>query len=68
MTDLALRSLRRPGDHGDPPAARGRDHPVHRRPAFAGEQDLDPRSATDCATASTAGDDVRAAELQVFTR
>ena len=37
-------------------------------PAYQGEQDDDPRSATDCATASTAGDDVRAAEFQVFTR
>ncbi len=37
-------------------------------PDFAGEQDKDARSATDCVTASTAGDDVRAAEFQVFAR
>ena len=37
-------------------------------PQFAGEQDDDPRSSTDCTTASTAGDDVRAAEFQAFVR
>ena len=37
-------------------------------PDFAGEQDQDPRSATDCSTASTANDDVRVAELQAFAR
>ena len=68
VTDLALRSF-------DVPATRA----THVRlevaasqctggPDFQGEQDADPRSATDCDTASTAGDDVRAAELQVFTR
>jgi extracellular elastinolytic metalloproteinase len=37
-------------------------------PDFAGEQDDDPLNATDCATASASADDVRAAELQVFSR
>ena len=37
-------------------------------PDFAGEQDKDPRSATDCSTASSANDDVRVAELQAFAR
>ena len=37
-------------------------------PQFAGEQDADPRSSTDCTTASAAGDDVRAAEFQAFVR
>jgi extracellular elastinolytic metalloproteinase len=68
VTDLALRSF-------DVPATRA----THLRletvttqctggPDFAGEQDDDPRSSTDCTTASSAGDDVRAAELQAFTR
>jgi extracellular elastinolytic metalloproteinase len=68
VADLALRSF-------DVPSTRA----THLRlevvasqctggPDFAGEQDDDPRSATDCTTASAAGDDVRAAELQVFTR
>ena len=68
VTDLALRSF-------DVPATRA----THVRlevvasqctggPAFQGEQDADPRSATDCDSASTSGDDVRAAELQVFTK
>ena len=37
-------------------------------PDFAGEQDQDPRSNTDCTTASSASDDVRAAEFQAFVR
>ena len=40
--------------------------PVHRRPHYAGEQDDDPRAATDCATASPRGDQVRIAEFQAF--
>lgn len=36
-------------------------------PAYAGEQDNDPRSVTDCATGSPAAGDVRAAEFQVFS-
>ena len=37
-------------------------------PDFAGEQDQDPRAATDCAKASPQALSVRAAELQVFER
>jgi extracellular elastinolytic metalloproteinase len=37
-------------------------------PDFAGEQDQDPRAATDCSTASPQALNVRAAELQVFER
>ncbi len=37
-------------------------------PAYAGEQDNDPRSGTDCATASPRAGIVRAAELQAFAR
>jgi extracellular elastinolytic metalloproteinase len=37
-------------------------------PAYAGEQDADPRSTTDCATGSAAAGQVRAAEFQAFTR
>lgn len=37
-------------------------------PIYAGEQDSDPNSATDCATASPARDQLRAAEFQAFTR
>ncbi|GAA2994431.1 M36 family metallopeptidase [Streptosporangium longisporum] len=37
-------------------------------PLYAGEQDADPNSFTDCATASPARDQLRAAEFQAFTR
>ncbi|MDP9444292.1 MAG: M36 family metallopeptidase [Actinomycetota bacterium] len=37
-------------------------------PDYAGEQDADPRANTDCSTASSAAEDVRAAEFQVFAR
>jgi hypothetical protein len=37
-------------------------------PQYAGEQDDDPRAATDCATASPAAAFVRVAELQAFAR
>jgi extracellular elastinolytic metalloproteinase len=37
-------------------------------PDYQGEQDNDPRAATDCATASAQSLNVRAAELQVFRR
>ncbi|MFI7633048.1 M36 family metallopeptidase [Nonomuraea sp. NPDC049400] len=36
-------------------------------PRYAGEQDKDPNSATDCATASPLRDQVRAAEFQAFS-
>ncbi|MFI9593264.1 hypothetical protein [Nonomuraea sp. NPDC052265] len=35
-------------------------------PRYAGEQDADPNSATDCATASPAREQVRAAEFQAY--
>jgi hypothetical protein len=37
-------------------------------PLYAGEQDADPRAATDCATASPAAAAVRIAEVQAYTR
>jgi hypothetical protein len=37
-------------------------------PEYAGEQDRDPRSSTDCGTASPLAGVVRAAELQAFAR
>ncbi|MFF5175818.1 M36 family metallopeptidase [Micromonospora sp. NPDC000089] len=37
-------------------------------PAYAGEQDDDPATTTDCATASPARDQVRVAEFQVFSK
>jgi hypothetical protein len=37
-------------------------------PDYAGEQDQDPRAATDCTTASPQALNVRVAELQAFTR
>ncbi|MGK5445859.1 hypothetical protein ACSNN7_29145, partial [Micromonospora sp. URMC 105] len=37
-------------------------------PAYAGEQDDDPATTTDCATASPARDQVRIAEFQVFSK
>jgi extracellular elastinolytic metalloproteinase len=36
-------------------------------PLYAGEQDLDPRFTTDCATGSPAAGQVRAAEFQAFS-
>ncbi|MBB5075036.1 M36 family metallopeptidase [Nonomuraea endophytica] len=36
-------------------------------PVYAGEQDQDPNSATDCTTASPLAGHIRAAELQAFT-
>ncbi|MEV0614177.1 M36 family metallopeptidase [Nonomuraea sp. NPDC050404] len=36
-------------------------------PLYAGEQDNDPNSATDCGTASTTREHVRAAEFQAFS-
>jgi hypothetical protein len=37
-------------------------------PAYAGEQDADPRSTTDCATGSPAAGQVRVAEFQAYAR
>ena len=37
-------------------------------PAYAGDQDDDPLNITDCAAGSTQDDNVRAAELQVFSQ
>jgi extracellular elastinolytic metalloproteinase len=37
-------------------------------PAYAGEQDDDPATSTDCATASPARDQVRIAEFQAFAK
>ena len=37
-------------------------------PLYAGEQDNDPRAATDCATASPLAGQVRIAEIQAFSR
>jgi hypothetical protein len=37
-------------------------------PLYAGEQDNDPRAATDCATASPFAQQVRISEVQVFSR
>lgn len=37
-------------------------------PAYAGEQDADPATTTDCATASPARDQVRIAEFQAFSK
>ncbi|MFR9777770.1 M36 family metallopeptidase [Micromonospora sp. MS34] len=37
-------------------------------PDYAGEQDADPRAATDCATASPQADNVRIAEFQAFAQ
>ena len=37
-------------------------------PAYAGDQDDDPLNITDCSAGSTQDDNVRAAELQVFSQ
>ncbi len=68
VTDLALRSFAIPSTRATHVRLEVVDSQCTGGPAFAGEQDADPRSATDCATATTAFNDVRAAELQVFTR
>ena len=67
VTDLALRSFAVPATRATHVRLEVVDSQCTGGPDFAGEQDDDPRSATDCATASASGDDVRAAELQVFT-
>jgi extracellular elastinolytic metalloproteinase len=68
VTDLALRNFAVPATRATHVRLEVVASQCTGGPDFAGEQDADPRSATDCATASPAGDDVRAAELQVFTR
>ncbi len=65
--DLILREL----DVPDTDATHVQLRVVHSQctgtPEYRGEQDADALNATDCATASSNGDIVRAAELQIFT-
>jgi hypothetical protein len=51
---------------GHAPAHRGGLQPVHRKPALRGEQDNDPRAATDCTANSAFATHVRIAEFQAF--
>lgn len=68
LSDLTLRSFDIPSTRATHVRLEVVDSQCTGGPDFQGEQDADPRSATDCDTASTAFDDVRAAELQVFAR
>ncbi|GAA3151512.1 hypothetical protein GCM10010466_48250 [Planomonospora alba] len=66
--DLLIESFRIPTTKATHLALRAVSTQCTGNPRYAGEQDADPRSATDCATASPARDQVRAAEFQAFTR
>ncbi len=68
VSDLTIRSFAIPSTRATHLRIEAVDSQCTGGPAYQGEQDADPRSATDCDTASTSGDDVRAAELQVFRR
>ena len=68
VTDLALRSFSVPKTRATHLRLETVASQCTGGPQFAGEQDDDPRSATDCSTASAASDDARAAEFQAFAR
>ncbi|WP_307827386.1 M36 family metallopeptidase [Planomonospora sp. ID82291] len=66
--DLLIESFRIPTTTATHLALRAVSTQCTGNPRYAGEQDADPGSATDCATASPARDHLRAAEFQAFTR
>ncbi|GAA3444088.1 M36 family metallopeptidase [Planomonospora venezuelensis] len=66
--DLIVKSFRIPTTTATHLALRAVSTQCTGNPLYAGEQDNDPNSATDCATASPAREHVRAAEFQAFTR
>ncbi|MEU5860260.1 M36 family metallopeptidase [Nonomuraea sp. NPDC047529] len=64
--DLLVRSFRMPPTSATHLMLRVVSSQCTGNPRYAGEQDADPGSATDCATASPAREQVRAAEFQAY--
>ncbi|MGW2159441.1 M36 family metallopeptidase [Nonomuraea sp. NPDC001699] len=64
--DLLVRSFRVPPTSATHLMLRVVSSQCTGNPRYAGEQDADPGSATDCATASPAREQVRAAEFQAY--
>ncbi|MGI5270208.1 M36 family metallopeptidase [Nonomuraea sp. CA-218870] len=65
--DLLIKSFRVPATDATHLMFRALTTQCTGNPLYAGEQDEDPNSATDCGTASAARDQVRAAEFQAFS-
>lgn len=65
--DLLIRSFRVPATTATHLMLRAVTTQCTGNPLYAGEQDNDPNSATDCATASPQRDQVRAAEFQAYS-
>ncbi|MGW7483840.1 M36 family metallopeptidase [Nonomuraea muscovyensis] len=65
--DLLIRSFRVPTTTATHLMLRAVTTQCTGNPLYAGEQDNDPNSATDCATASPQRDQVRAAEFQAYS-
>ncbi|GHE42950.1 hypothetical protein GCM10017673_51530 [Streptosporangium violaceochromogenes] len=66
--DLIARSFEIPATRATHLTLRAVSTQCTGNPLYAGEQDGDPGSGTDCATVSPARDQLRAAEFQVFSR
>lgn len=65
--DLLIKSFRVPATHATHLMFRALTTQCTGNPLYAGEQDEDPNSATDCGTAGPFRDQVRAAEFQAFS-
>ncbi|MEU9835473.1 M36 family metallopeptidase [Streptosporangium sp. NPDC048047] len=65
--DLLIKSFRIPTTKATHLMLRAVSTQCAGNPLYADEQDADPNSATDCATASPARDQLRAAEFQAFS-
>lgn len=65
--DLLIESFKIPTTTATHLALRAVSTQCTGNPLYAGEQDADPNSSTDCATASLARDQLRAAEFQAFS-
>ncbi|MEV8633059.1 M36 family metallopeptidase [Streptosporangium sp. NPDC051023] len=66
--DLIIKSFRIPTTKATHLTLRALSTQCTGNPLYAGEQDNDPNSSTDCATASAFKDQLRAAEFQAFSR
>ncbi|MFF0574082.1 M36 family metallopeptidase [Streptosporangium saharense] len=67
-SDLIIKSFRIPATTATHLTLRAVSTQCTGNPLYAGEQDNDPNSATDCATAAPLRDQLRAAEFQAFSR
>ncbi|MFD0883385.1 M36 family metallopeptidase, partial [Streptosporangium algeriense] len=67
-SDLIIKSFRIPATTATHLVLRAVSTQCTGNPLYAGEQDNDPNSSTDCATASLTRDQLRAAEFQAFSR